>query len=96
MVTHIPGPSPTKNGGMPPSYYGTVARHPQLGIGCQKPDGTWVCRMNADGAPSLKFLADFKSAFGGLFDHDIGKRIYRRDGVFQMESTQQRDRRLVR
>lgn len=71
---------------MPEGYYGVVASRGNRAV-CIRPDGSVA-------GSSAGISLDFQSAFGGLHKHDIGKRIFLRDGVFQMENTEQRDRRL--
>jgi hypothetical protein len=56
-------------------------------IRAQRPDGTFV---GVAGASS------FMGSFGGLFKHDLGKRIYYVGGHYQMENQEQLDRRLAR
>lgn len=77
---------------------GTVAVHPVMGIGVQRPDGTWItAERTTDGKrPSLTYLLDFSPAFGGLFSWDVGKRVYRSGSYYSMENDRQRDERLAR
>lgn len=56
---------------------------------CIRPDGTVY------GGTLLKDVTAF-ACFGGLRRYDSGKRIWRVDGVLQMENDAQRDRRLGR
>lgn len=67
---------------------GTVTRHPDGRYACQRPDGSWF--------DTLDTVATFGPAFGGLFAYDVGKRIYRVDGVYQMENTEQLVNRLAK
>lgn len=72
--------------GLPDGYYGEVAMEGRKAV-CIRPDGSVA------GADNGVWLS-FQNAFGGLHAHDVGKRIFYRDGVFQMENNAQRDRRL--
>ena len=49
------------------------------------------CWYPLDGASGL--ADDFREAFGDPQDWDIGKLVYRVDGVLQMENDQQRETR---
>lgn len=64
---------------------GTVAVRDGAAV-CVKPDGAVFA---IGGKP-----ATFVVPFGGLFAHDVGKRIYRIDGHFYMENDDQRKARL--
>ncbi len=71
--------------GLPDGYYGEVAMEGRRAV-CIRPDGSVAGGDNG-------VWMNFQCAFGGLFPHDAGKRIFYREGVFQMENTGQRDRR---
>lgn len=66
---------------------GTVAVRNGAAV-CVKPDGEVFA---IGGKP-----ATFQVPFGGLFERDAGKRIYRIDGHFYMENDDQRKARLGR
>ena len=64
---------------------GTVAMRDGAAV-CVKPDG----KTFAIGDKPATFVVPF----GGLYPHDVGKRIYRIDGHFYMENVEQRKARL--
>lgn len=72
--------------GLPDGYYGEVAMEGRRAV-CIRPDGSIAGGSNG-------VWMNFQCAFGGLFPRDVGKRIFYRDGVFQMENDAQRDRRI--
>lgn len=73
---------------MPQGYYGVVEMRGSKAV-CIRPDGSVA-------GAALGTVLDFQSAFGGLRRYDCGKRIFRRDGVFQMENDDQKNKRLER
>lgn len=73
---------------MPKGYYGEVQMRGSKAV-CVRPDGSVA-------GAALGTILEFQSAFGGLHAHDVGKRIFQRDGVFQMENDDQKTRRLER
>ncbi len=73
------------------TLWGTVERAPRGapfhgGIGVRKVNGQWSTDISG------KHLNRFYGVFGGLFPHDIGRRVYL-NGVMQMESDAQRQAR---